>query len=195
MLRESLSIKRYYSSGCQPDLELLLTLRKGRIVMSKLTIPLITLLALLPSTLTAQTPPESATRAISAAEFAYSNYVLSEKDTSAIMDKIVASCPTKSDDVGSIFAAEARYQTACLGKQVARLEKRHKKDYVGSKSDLSEQAQRDFSVEYLGWVKTRYADCDHDRSENLGGAMKNAIYNSCRLFELKRRAKWRGVSY
>jgi uncharacterized protein YecT (DUF1311 family) len=164
--------------------------------MPKLAIPVVAFLALVPATLLAmQAPSDDRAVGVSAAEFAYSNFILSEKDTAAIMDTIVASCPKKSDDVGSIMSAEARYQTACLGKQVARLEKRHKEDYNSSKSDLSEQAKKDYSAQYLGWVKTRYADCELERNENLGGAMKNALFNSCRLFELKRRAKWRGVSY
>jgi uncharacterized protein YecT (DUF1311 family) len=164
--------------------------------MPKLAIPVAVFLTLVPGTLFAMSPP-SDERAVGVSEtdFAYRNFVLSKDDTAAIMDAIVASCPKKSDDVGSIMSAEARYQTACLGKQVARLESRHKKDYNSSKSDLSEQAKKDYSAEYLRWVKTRYADCEFERNENLGGAMKNALFNSCRLFELKRRAKWRGVSY
>jgi uncharacterized protein YecT (DUF1311 family) len=142
-----------------------------------------------------QAPIDNGAPSVSAAEFAYNNFILSENDTASIMSKIIASCPKKSDDAGSIFSAEARYQTACLGKQVARLEKRHKNDHNSAESDLSEQAKREYNAEYLGWVKTRYSDCKFERSENLGGAMKNAVYNSCRLFELKRRAKWRGVSY
>jgi uncharacterized protein YecT (DUF1311 family) len=164
--------------------------------MPKSKLSLIAFLALVPGTgMAAQAPIDNRAVGVSAAEFAYSNFVLSENDTSAIMSAIVASCPKKSDDVGSIFAAEARYQTACLGKQVTRLEKRHKRDYHSSKSDLSDQAKRNYSAEYLGWTKTRYTECAFERSENLGGAMKNAVYNSCRLFELKRWAKWRGVSY
>ncbi len=132
---------------------------------------------------------------VSAAEFAYTNFVLSKDDGAEITSTIAATCPKKSDDSGSIFSAEARKKTACLRKQVVSLEKRHKRDYDSAKSDLSEQTRKEYDAEYLSWVKTRYANCQADRSENPGSAMTNAAFASCQLYELKRRAKWRGVKY
>lgn len=172
--------------------------------MSKFTIPMIVFLAFLPSTLmAAQAPANTGAAGVSTAEFAYSNFVLSKGDVNEIESSLTASCPKKSadsgdifsDDSGSISSVEARYQTACFSKQVKRLEKRHTRDYAKARSDLSEQAKSDYSAEYLSWVKTRYAECERDRSENLGGALKNALFAACKLYELKRRAKWRGVTY
>lgn len=169
---------------------------QGNVFMLTSGKAIIAVFAFLPTALIAsQMEAATAVKAVSATEFAYSGFVLGSADEAAIMSTIAASCPKKSDDSGSIMSAEARYQTACLGKQVKRLEKRHERDYQGSKRDLSAQAQQDFSMQYLGWVKTRYAECETDRNENLGGAMKNALFASCKLFELKRRAKWRGVQY
>ncbi len=172
--------------------------------MSKFTIPMIAFLALVPSTLlTAQAPAGNGAVGVSAAEFSYSNFILTRKDVNDIESSLMTSCPKKSaddgdifsDDSGSISSAQARYQTACFSKQVKRLEKQHKRDYDKARSDLSKQAKSEYSAEYLGWVKTRYAECERDRSENLGGALKNALFAACSLYELKRRAKWRGVTY
>ena len=172
--------------------------------MSKLTIPMIAFLAFSPCTLSAaQAPNDHGAASVSASEFAYSNFILSRDDVNEIESSLTVSCPKESadngdifsDDSGSISSAEARYQTACFGKQVKRLEKRHKRDYGKSRSDLSEQAKSEYSAEYLQWIKLRYAECERDRSENLGGALKNALFAACKLYELKRRAKWRGVTY
>jgi uncharacterized protein YecT (DUF1311 family) len=172
--------------------------------MSKLTIPMITFLALVPSMLMAeQAPANNGKGGVSAAEFAYSNFVLSRDDVNEIESSLTASCPKKSadsgdifsDDSGSISSAEARYQTACFSKQVKRHEKQHKRDHDRARSDLSAQAKSEYSTEYLRWIKTRYTECERDRSENLGGALKHALFAACKLYELKRRAKWRGVTY
>lgn len=92
--------------------------------MSKLTIPMIVFLALVPGTLlAAQAPAGNGAVGVSAAEFAYSNFALSRDDVNEIESALMASCPKKSaddgdifsDDSGSISSGEARYYTACFG--------------------------------------------------------------------------------
>jgi uncharacterized protein YecT (DUF1311 family) len=162
--------------------------------MTKFSISLAAFMTLVPGTVAAtDAPSDNGAVPVSADHFAYIHYILSKDDVANIVRSIDASCPQKSGDSGSTLAAEPRHQTACRNKQVARLEARHKRDYRAAKSGLSEQAKPDYSAEYLGWVKTRYAACERDRRENLGGAMKNAVFATCKLIELNRRLAWRGV--
>jgi uncharacterized protein YecT (DUF1311 family) len=164
--------------------------------MSKFTTQIVTLLALVPSTVLAtQASSDNLPVAVSAADFAYDKFTLSENEVTKIMRSIDASCPQKSDDSGSTMSAEPRHQTACRNKQVVRIEKRLNSGYKAAMRDLSEQARNEYRAEYLGWVKTRYDNCRRDRDDNLGGALKNVVFANCKLVELKRRTSWLGVNY
>jgi uncharacterized protein YecT (DUF1311 family) len=162
--------------------------------MSKFRILLAAFVTLVPSTLLAtETPSDAGSVAVSTDHFAYINYILSKDDVTNILRSIDASCPKKSDDVGSIMAAEPRYQTACRNKQVVKIEKRLNAGYKAAKRDLSQQARNKYEAEYLGWIETRYNNCQRDRDENLGGALKNVLFADCKLVELKRRTAWLGL--
>jgi uncharacterized protein YecT (DUF1311 family) len=172
---------------------LLLNFRKGTAVKSILLIPIIVFFALAPSTLVAQTPVINAPVGDSRTEFEYSKFALSKNDETEIMRSVDASCPKQSDDDGSVLSAEPRYQTACRNKQVAQIQKRLDRAYKSAMRDLSQKVKGEYRAEYLGWVKTRYAACQRDRKENLGGALKNVVFSNCQLLELKRRTKWQGA--
>jgi uncharacterized protein YecT (DUF1311 family) len=131
--------------------------------------------------------------AVNTDHFAYINYVLSEDDVANITRSIDASCPQKLGGSGSTLAAEPRYQTACRNKQVVKIEKRLNAGYKAAKRDPSQQARNKYEAEYLGWIETRYNNCQRDRDENLGGALKNVLFADCKLVELKRRAAWLGL--
>jgi uncharacterized protein YecT (DUF1311 family) len=162
--------------------------------MSKFSILLTAFATLLPGTLLAtEAPSDTGSVAASTDHFAYINYVLSEDDVAKIIRSIDARCPKKSDDVGSIMATEPRYQTACRNKQVVKIEKRLNAGYKAAKRDLSQQARNKYEAEYLGWIETRYNNCQRDRDENLGGALKNVLFADCKLVELKRRTAWLGL--
>ncbi len=159
-----------------------------------LTLPVVTFFALVPATLLAmQVPGEDQAVGVNRAEFDYSNFTLSERERAVIARNLDSSCPRKSDDAGSIGAAEPRYQTACKGKLVRSLEKLDKRSFKLVRRDLSVQARKDYDAEYLAWVSARYTACARDRSENLGGALKNNLFAACQYFELQRRLKWRGI--
>ena len=76
--------------------------------MSKLTIPMIAFFALSPCTLSAaQAPNDNGAAGVSAAEFAYSNFVLSRDNVNEIESSLTASCPKKSADSGDIFSDDS----------------------------------------------------------------------------------------
>jgi uncharacterized protein YecT (DUF1311 family) len=167
---------------------------KGIIPMSKFNIVLAAFVTLVPSTLLAtEAPSDNGSVAVSADHFAYINYILSKDDVANIIRSNDASCPQKSGDGGSTMAAEPRYQIACRNKQVVKIEKQLSAGYKAAKRDLSQQARNQYEAEYLGWARTRYNNCQRDRDENLGGALKNVVFANCKLVELKRRTSWLGL--
>jgi uncharacterized protein YecT (DUF1311 family) len=174
--------------------ELSIAKSKGIISMAKFSIVLAAFVTLVPSILlAAEAPGDTGSVAASTDHFAYINYILSKDDVANIIRSIDASCPQKSDNVGSTMAAEPRYQTACRNKQVVKIEKRLSAGYKAAKRDLSQQARNQYEAEYLGWARTRYNNCQRDRDENLGGALKNVVFANCKLVELKRRTSWLGL--
>jgi uncharacterized protein YecT (DUF1311 family) len=174
--------------------ELSVAKSKGIIAMPKFSISIAAFMTLLPGTLlAAEAPSDNGSVAVSTDHFAYINYILSKEDVTNIIRSIDASCPKKSDDVGSIFSAEARYQTACRNKQVVKIEKRLNAGYKAAMRDLAQPGKNQYEAEYLGWASSRYNNCRRDRDENLGGALKNVVFANCKLVELKRRTAWLGL--
>jgi uncharacterized protein YecT (DUF1311 family) len=162
--------------------------------MTKFSISIATFMTLVPGVLlAAEAPSNNSSVAASTDHFAYINYVLSKDDVAIILRSVDARCPKKSDNVGSIWAAEPRYQTACRNKQVVKIEKQLNANYKAAKRDLSQQARNQYEAEYLEWAKIRYNNCRRDRDENLGGAMKNVVLANCKLVELNRRTAWLGL--
>jgi uncharacterized protein YecT (DUF1311 family) len=120
----------------------------------------------------------------------YGDFDLTKAEINEVIDATNASCPKKSDDTGSIWAAEARYQAGCRYKQTVRSEARLNAAYKRTIPLLSNDARNTLRAEQRLWIRTRYAKCERDRHNNLGGAMKNVLFHDCQLFELKRRTLW-----
>jgi uncharacterized protein len=120
----------------------------------------------------------------------YGDFDLTKAQINEVIDATNASCPKKSDDTSSIWAAEPLYQAGCRYQQTVRSEARLNAAYKRTMPLLSKEARNTLRTEQRLWVKSRYAKCERDRNSNLGGALKNVLFYDCQLFELKRRTLW-----
>ncbi len=120
----------------------------------------------------------------------YGDFQLTKAEINEVINTTNISCPKKSDNAGSIWAAEPRYQAGCRYKQTVSSEARLNAAYKRTMPLLSKEARNALRVEQRLWIRNRYAECERDRSNNLGGALKNVLFYDCQLFELKRRTLW-----
>lgn len=147
--------------------------------MKKSHLILAALMAAPPSTLMAVMP-----------QIAYADFQLTKSEIGEVIDATEASCPRKSDDVGSVWASEPRYQTVCRNKLIAGNEAKMSAAYKHTLALLSRSEQSTLRAQQAVWVKTRYQECRRERNANLGGALRNVVFADCQLLELKRRTLW-----
>ena len=121
---------------------------------------------------------------------AYVDFALTEAEIGEVIDATDISCAKKSDDVGSVWAAVPRYQTACRNKLVTGSEARMNTAYKRTLAMLSKSGQSALRADQGVWKKVRYEECRRERNANLGGALRNVLLADCQLFELKRRTLW-----
>ena len=141
------------------------------------------LLAIAPSTLMA-TPP-----------LVYGDFGLTKAEIGEVIDVANKGCPKKSDhekseDYGSVWAAEPVYQTGCRHKLVRGSEKQTNAVYKRALALLSKSEKRAFRADQAVWVKKRYEECRSERNENLGGAFRNVVFADCQFVENIRRTFW-----
>ena len=120
----------------------------------------------------------------------YADFALNEAEMAEVIAATEASCPRKSEDTGSVWASEPRYQTVCRNKLVAGSEAKMSAAYKRALALLSRSEQSTLRAQQAVWVKTRYQECRRERNSNLGGAFRNAVFADCQLLELKRRTLW-----
>jgi uncharacterized protein YecT (DUF1311 family) len=123
-------------------------------------------------------------------QLAYADFNLNKTEINGVIDAANASCPKKSDDVGSVWAAEPRYQAACRNKLVIRSEDQLNTAYKRALAQIARSEQSAFRTEQGVWINQRYEECRRERNANLGGALRNVYFADCKLFELKRRMLW-----
>jgi uncharacterized protein YecT (DUF1311 family) len=151
--------------------------------MKKTYFILTALIAITPSTLMATTPR------------VYSDFELTKEQISEVNDVANKGCPKKSgpeksQDYGSVWAAEPVYQTGCRNKLVRGSEKQTNAVYQGALALLSKSEKNAFRAEQAVWMKKRYKECRRDRNENLGGAFRNVLFADCQFVENIRRTFW-----
>jgi uncharacterized protein YecT (DUF1311 family) len=152
--------------------------------MEKSHLILTALLTIAPSTLMAAMP-----------QLAYADFDLTKAEIGEVTDVANKSCPKKSDpekseDYGSVWAAEPVYQTGCRNKLVRGREKQTNAVYKRALAQLSKSEKNAFRADQAVWLKKRYEECRSERSENLGGAFRNVLFANCQFVENIRRTFW-----
>jgi uncharacterized protein YecT (DUF1311 family) len=154
-----------------------------KINMKKFHLILAALLAIVPSTLIAAPAP------------VYGDFVMTKVEIGEVIDVANKSCPKKSgpeksEDYGSVWAAEPVYQTGCRNKLVRGSEKQTNAVYKRALAPLSKSEKKTFRADQAVWLKNRYEECRSERNENLGGAFRNALFADCQFVENIRRTFW-----
>jgi uncharacterized protein YecT (DUF1311 family) len=147
--------------------------------MKKHRLTLAALLSIAPSTITAATPSH-----------AYAAFDLTKAEINDVIAAADASCPKKSDDVGSVWAAEPLCQAACRNTLVTRSEAQLNTAYKRAREQLSKSEQKAVAARQAAWLRQRYVECSRERNANLGGALRNVYLADCKLLELQRRTHW-----
>lgn len=125
----------------------------------------------------------------------YGDFVLTKAEIGEVIDIADKGCPKKSDpekseDYGSVWAAEPVYQTGCRNKLVRGSEKQTNAVYKTALALLSKSEKNALRADQAVWVKKRYEECRSERNQNLGGAFRNVLFADCQFIENIRRTFW-----